>query len=238
MVLLAALAAVVAVCAQPGQHLSTEGAGSDGSAPPSAAATLSAPRPIAPPESKEIAPGRPVQLAVPALGMDAPVEKGDCRVVDGAIDPARLREACAYTAPDRPYSLPGSDAPDVVVIAGHAAAGVPAVFDSLYDARANRHTVSLGDVLYVRTEVSSSDWLAYRATDVHEPQKDALSASAQIWGTGATPGRLLTISCIQPANPLADSVKNAVVGWQFDQVVSEQQVAANMGWDVPPDKGS
>ena len=30
------------------------------------------------------------------------------------------------------------------------------------------------------------------------------------------PGRLLTISCIQPANPLKAAVRNAVVGWQFE----------------------
>ncbi|WP_414627433.1 class F sortase, partial [Corynebacterium sp.] len=194
------------------------------------APSASAASAIAPPSTEAVPVSRPVQLAVPSLGMDAPVEQEDCRVVGDVIDPASLREACAYTAPDRPYSLPGSDAPDVVVIAGHTGAGVPAVFNSLFDGRSNRHTVSIGDVLYVRTRESGSNWLAYRATDLHEPRKEGLAESAEIWGTGPTPGRLLTISCIQPANPLANSVQNAVVGWQFDRVVSGEQVDANMGW--------
>jgi len=194
-----------------------------------ASPTITAPAPIAPPASTSIAVSRPVELAVPSIGLKAGVDKRDCHVNGDALDPSSLREACAYTAPDRPYSLPGSSAPDVVVIAGHTGAGVSAGFNSLYDGRAKRHNVSLGDVLYVRTEASGSDWLAYTATDLHEPKKDGLAASKEIWGEGPTPGRLLTISCIQPANPLADSVQNAVVGWQFSRVVSNEQVTANMG---------
>ncbi|WP_241807368.1 hypothetical protein [Corynebacterium diphtheriae] len=34
------------------------------------------------------------------------------------------------------------------------------------------------------------------------------------------PGRLLTISCIQPANLLEAAVKNAVVGWQYRGVAT------------------
>ena len=30
------------------------------------------------------------------------------------------------------------------------------------------------------------------------------------------PGRFLTISCIQLANPLEPGVRNAVVGWQYE----------------------
>ena len=187
------------------------------------------PDPIAGPASTSVASSRPVELAVPAIDLRAAVEKGDCRVVGEALDPATLDKACAYTAPGRPYQLPGSDARDIVVIAGHTGAGVSAVFNSLYDGRGKRHNVSVGDVLFVRTEKSGGDWLTYVATDLHEPKKDALAASAEIWGSGPTPGRLLTISCIQPANPLADSVQNAVVGWRFDRVVSDAQVRANMG---------
>ena len=34
------------------------------------------------------------------------------------------------------------------------------------------------------------------------------------------PGRLLTISCVQPANLFHPSVRNAVVGWQFTGVTA------------------
>lgn len=106
-----------------------------------------------------------------------------------------------------------------MVIAGHTGAGVPAVFNDLYDGSADKHQVHIGDELFIRTEESGDLWLVYEATDLHEPEKSGLSQSEEIWGTSATPGRLLTISCIQPANLLQAAVKNAVVGWQYSRVV-------------------
>ncbi|SDL93606.1 hypothetical protein SAMN04488535_1308 [Corynebacterium mycetoides] len=176
-----------------------------------------APTPVAPVE--EVVPqGRPVALEVPSISMRAEFEPGDCRVKNGALNPATMGLACAYTAPGRPYQLPGSHAGDLVVIAGHTGAGLPGVFDSLFDAQAGAHTVQLGDALYLRTETSGDAWLKYVATDLHEPTKDALAQDPAVWGTGPMPGRLLTISCIQPL--LSDSVRNAVVGWQFEAVVA------------------
>lgn len=164
---------------------------------------------------------RPVEMVIPAVGMSAKFDDGDCRVVDGKVDPAGLSKACIYTAEDKPYELPGTDASDIVVIAGHAAAGVPAVFDKLYKPSDNAHTLKLGDTLFIRTASSGEWWLKYVVTDLHEPMKDALAGDAAIWGTGATPGRLLTISCVQPVNPFEDSVRNAVIGWQFEGVTAE-----------------
>lgn len=183
------------------------------------------PVPAAPVDSvREVTPvrieqSRPLEMRIPAIELSAEFESGDCRVRDGAINPATMSLACAYTAADRPYELPGTGASDVVVTAGHASAGRPGVFDALYDASRDAHTVSVGDTLYMRTEASDAaggKWLRYVATDLHEPTKDALSADPAVWGTGPTPGRLLTISCIQPL--LSDSVRNAVVGWQFEGV--------------------
>lgn len=166
---------------------------------------------------------RPVEMAIPAVNMTAKIEKDDCRVVDGKVDPGGLSKACAYVAPDKPYELPGTDAGDIVVIAGHAAAGVPAVFDKLYNPSDNAHTVSVGDALYLRTEASGEWWLKYVATDLHDPMKDALAADPDVWGSGPTPGRLVTISCVQPVNPFEDSVRNAVVGWMFEGVVDKPE---------------
>ena len=171
----------------------------------------------------EIAPSRPLEMTVPNVNLHANFEQNVCKYKNGAIDPSTLSEACVYTAEDRPYSLPGTNAPDIVVVAGHAAAGVPAIFDKLYDPGNEHHTVTIGDALYVRTEASGDRWLKYQATDLHEPEKTALSQSQDIWGTAAMPGRLLTITCIQPANPFAPSVKNAVVGWQFQGVVGADE---------------
>ncbi len=161
---------------------------------------------------------RPVELNIPSIGLDAAFEPTDCQAQDGAINPATLDLACAYTAPDRPYSLPGSHAEDIVVIAGHTGSGVRAVFDKLYDGSSDNHNVQIGDVAYLRTEASGDQWLKYTATDLHDPVKGALRGDTSIWGEGATPGRMLTISCIQPPF-YQQSVRNAVVGWQFAGVV-------------------
>ncbi|MDN6245665.1 MAG: hypothetical protein L0J38_03890 [Corynebacterium casei] len=160
-----------------------------------------------------------MEMYIPSIDLRADFEAENCAVTDGAIDPDTMSEACTYTSDDRPYSQPGTDASDIVVIAGHTGAGVPAVFNDLYDGTADEHQVSVGDELFIRTEESGDLWLVYEATDLHEPEKSGLSQSAEIWGTSATPGRLLTISCIQPPNLLQAAVKNAVVGWQYSRVV-------------------
>lgn len=197
-------------------------------APPAAEAPAPAPQQDAP----YIANSRPLEMYVPAIGLVAGFEPNDCRAHGGTIDPATLDLACAYTAPDRPYSLPGSYAEDIVVIAGHTGAGVQAVFDKLYDGSADHHNIRIGDVLYVRTESSGEAWLKYVATDLHAPVKTSLSNDASVWGDGATPGRLLTISCIQPPF-YAESVRNAVVGWQFESVVGPIAGAAGPAPVVP-----
>lgn len=187
---------------------------------------------VAPPPSTtqsvdEVVPSHPLEMTVPKVGLHAKFEKDVCLFKDGSIDPSTLSEACVYTADDRPYSLPGTSASDIVVVAGHAAAGVPAIFDKLYDPSNEHHTVAVGDALYVRTEQSGDRWLKYEATDLHEPEKTALAQSQEIWGTGPMPGRLLTVTCIQPANPFAPSVKNAVVGWQLQGVVPAEEAQLN-----------
>lgn len=173
----------------------------------------------APPVAQDIAPSAALEMAIPRLKLRADFSSEPCHIKDGAIDPKELGQACTYTAPDKPYVQPGTSATDVVVIAGHTAAGRPAVFNKLYDGSADHHNVEIGDSLYVRTEASGTRWLEYKATDLHDPEKEGLSNDPAIWGTAAQPGRLLTISCIQPANPLAAAVRNAVVGWQLQGVV-------------------
>lgn len=202
--------------------------GTDEPAPAPPAAEAPAPQQDAP----FIPASRPLEMYVPAIDLVAGFEPNDCRAHGGTIDPATLDLACAYTAPDRPYSLPGSYAEDIVVIAGHTGAGVQAVFDKLYDGSADHHNIRIGDVLYVRTESSGEAWLKYVATDLHAPVKTSLSNDASVWGDGATPGRLITISCIQPPF-YTESVRNAVVGWQFESVVGPIAGAAGPAPAVP-----
>ena len=167
-----------------------------------------------------IEPSAAVELYIPHLKLHAEFEPGNCRVLDGSINPKTMDKACTYTADDKPYSLPGTDAPDISVIAGHTGAGVSAVFNDLYDGSAMEHKVTIGDKLYLRTKNSGDDWLVYEATDLHAPDKSGLADDASVWGDGPMPGRLLTISCIQPANLLEAAVKNAVVGWQYQGVAT------------------
>ncbi|MHD0004945.1 hypothetical protein ACQX2R_01125 [Corynebacterium diphtheriae] len=94
------------------------------------------------------------------------------------------------------------------------------MFNDLYDGSAMEHKVTIGDKLYLRTKNSGDDWLVYEATDLHAPDKSGLADDASVWGDGPMPGRLLTISCIQPANLLEAAVKNAVVGWQYQGVAT------------------
>lgn len=172
-----------------------------------------------------IEPSPAVEMYIPTIDVRASFEEGSCRVKDNKINPDSMNKACTYTAEDKPYSLPGTDSPDIVVIAGHTGAGVPAVFNNLYDGRADEHKAAVGDKLYLRTQNSGEQWLVYTATDLHDPSKEGLEQDESIWGADAKPGRLLTISCIQPANPLASAVRNAVVGWQFEGVTTAPETA-------------
>lgn len=181
-----------------------------------------------------INPSAVVEMVIPDVGIRASFDDEPCRVKKGAIDPKSMNNACVYTDPERPYTLPGTNSPDLVVIAGHTGAGVPAVFNNLYDGKDDKHTISEGAKLYIRTVASEDSWLVYRATDFHSPQKESLVDDTSIWGTDATPGRLLTISCVQPANPLADSVRNAVVGWQFEGVAGGEGLALSTTASATP----
>ncbi|WIM67880.1 hypothetical protein QP027_00285 [Corynebacterium breve] len=174
----------------------------------------------------EVAPSAAKEMVIPSLNIDASFEGGPCRTTNGAIDPATMDLACTYTADDKPYVLPGSTAEDITVIAGHTGSYTPGVFDNLYDGATFEHKITLGDVMYLRTEASGENWLAYTATDTHEPEKPGLAYNTAIWGDEPMPGRLLTISCIQPADFSQLSVRNAVVGWQFDGVVPASEVHA------------
>lgn len=165
-----------------------------------------------------VEPSAAVEMAIPALDVQAQFEDKPCRLKDGAINPVTMDLACVYTDEQYPYSLPGTESGDIVVIAGHTGALEEGVFDRLYDGTWDRHTVEAGDQLFLRTHASGDQWLVYTATDFHSPEKDGLSTSEEIWGADPMPGRLLTISCVQPANPFAASIPNAVVGWQLEGV--------------------
>lgn len=180
-------------------------------------------------ETVELAESAPLEMSIPVLGLRAGIDPDPCPLTDGALDPAGLATACYYVAEDRPYTLPGSDTADLSVLAGHAAAGRPAVFDDLYDTAGETFTLAEGDELLVRTEASGDSWLVYRATDFHAVGKSSLGGDPEVWGESAMPGRLLTISCIQPRNPFAAATDNVIVGWSFAGVADAGAAAELIG---------
>lgn len=149
-----------------------------------------------------------------------PVADKPCPVVDGWLDPNRHRmfEACFYTAADKPYSLPGTNSADIVVLAGHTYRQGDAAFNFLWQWRSQRWGVKQGDELWVRTRSSGTAWLVYRATGLHSPARGDLADDASIWGDGPVPGRLLTIGCLQPTDLSQHASRNVVVVWQFNRV--------------------
>lgn len=132
-------------------------------------------------------PSQPIEMFIPSIKIDAPFENASCRVKNNKIDPATMDKACSYTSNDKPYSQPGTNAPDIAVIAGHTGAGVPAVLNNLYDGTNDRHTVALRAKMYLRTESSGDNWLRYTATDRHGPQKSGLSEDQSVWGRWSDP---------------------------------------------------
>ncbi|WP_018023702.1 class F sortase [Corynebacterium ulceribovis] len=168
--------------------------------------------------SMKVKPSAGREIVIDKVNLRATVDDGACAMVDGALNPPLMDTACFYTAPDKPYSLPSSEQPDLAVLAGHAGALVPAVFDPLYDMTTFEQYLQVGDELKVRTEESGDKWLVYRATDFHTPMKDELPYMDEVWGADATPGRLVLVTCLQPEDRNQASVRNVVIGFQFDRV--------------------
>lgn len=173
---------------------------------------------------EDIAPSQPLEMAIPALRLRADVDAEACPLTDGALDPPTLDAACYYVADDRPYSLPGTDAPDISVLAGHAASGRDAVFDDLYDNGTDTFTLEKRDELLVRTRAGGDRWLVYEATDFYGIDKASLGGSTEVWGDGPMPGRILTISCIESRNPCAAATHNVIVGWTFAGLADAQDL--------------
>ena len=173
------------------------------------------------PPAVVVVPGRPTELRIPSIGLQARIHAQPCPLKDGALTPATYREACYYTAPDKPYQLPGSSTSDLSVLAGHTWRTGEAVFNPLYDWRAQAFRVRVSDELWLKTDTSGDRLLVYRALQTNTPAKgdgpDSLMNSSEIWGAdGQTkPGLLLTIACLQPDDMALRSSRNVVIAWQY-----------------------
>ena len=187
-------------------------------------------KPSAPPR---ISGSAPTQIYLPRLGVTidisdvAPV----CPVTtingEPMLDPDRSNytKACYFVDRRYPYALPGTNALDLAVLAGHTSRQFPSAFNVFYDWQNAQFTVRKGDELWLKTAESGGSWLVYTATDLLTPKKYAASGSVSlmddpsVWGTAPTPGVLLTIGCLQPQDLGQRSSKNFVIKWRFTRVV-------------------
>ena len=219
---------VVAALATAALFVGACGAGDDaGDAASPAPAGSAASEPRAPESGHEpIAASMPTEISLPGLGIVEPVVQELCPMTDRGPDPLHMMDVCFYTADDKPYVLPSTDQEDVAVMAGHAGARVPGVFDDVFDSVAGEFAVKPGDELRVRTVESGDTWLVYEATDFHSPTKEELAVDDEVWGEEPTPGRLLLLTCLQPADFDQPALHNAVVGYQFVGVADDDGVRA------------
>lgn len=119
--------------------------------------------------------------------------------------------------PDLSYA-PGSDTPDLSVIAAHTSFGsVDEGFNRFYDWREAQFMIELGDEVWVKTEASGDGWLVYKLVNQVFVPKGELADSSEVWGKAAKPNHLLLIGCrqIAPGEPSQD---NFVLDFVFDRV--------------------
>lgn len=200
-------------------------------APTTTTAAGPTPSPTLTPSVVTIGGSVPTKMYVPRLKKTVLLATKLCPVVskDGQLmlDPDRndFTKACYFVGGAYPYVLPGTNAADIAVLAGHTShQKSTAAFNIFYDWKKGVFTLKPGDEVWVQTKKSGSRWLVYKATDLLTPKKYAASNKVsllndpKVWGTAPTPGVLLTIGCLQSKNIGQPSSENIVIKWKFDRV--------------------
>jgi sortase (surface protein transpeptidase) len=139
-----------------------------------------------------------VTVAVPAVGVRArvlPITPNG-----GALDPPTLNEAYLI----EPYGKPGSK-DNTVYITGHSWDEGKAVFNALFDRRAQTTEVNKGDEVLVTT--ADADY-TYVVEKTKRYPRNTLAAADEVWRK--VPDRLLLITCFQP-NDGGEAQDNLVV---------------------------
>ena len=131
-----------------------------------------------------------------------------CNWVDGSIDPDRtkMEAACYATKRGKPYVLPGTQAKDVAVIAGHTMKQIKGdkrqiAFNPLRQWTRDRVMLRSGDAVEVYTKasqkVAKSCRLVYQVDKYWEIDKGRLAVADEVWGKKPMPNTLLLIGCKQ-----------------------------------------
>ena len=142
-----------------------------------------------------------------------------CNWIDGSIDPDRtkMEAACYATKRDKPYVLPGTQAKDVAVIAGHTMKQVKGdkrqiAFNPLRQWTRDRVMLRSGDAVEVYTKasqkVAKSCRLVYQVDKYWEIDKGRLAGADEVWGKKPMPNTLLLIGCKQRQG--GPSIENVV----------------------------
>ena len=131
-----------------------------------------------------------------------------CNWIDGSIDPDRtkMEAACYATRRGKPYVLPGTQAKDVAVIAGHTMKQIKGdkrqiAFNPLRQWTRDRVMLRAGDTVEVYTKasqkVAKSCRLVYQVDKYWEIDKGRLAGADEVWGKKPMPNTLLLIGCKQ-----------------------------------------
>lgn len=196
---------------------------------PETAERAESPAPTPRKKAIKVAGSVPVKLRFPSIKdggkvVTVPVA-AKCNWVEGnTIDPDRSRmdAACYAVGNGKPYVLPGTQAKDVAVIAGHTMKQVKGdkrqiAFNPLRQWARNRVMLRIGDSVEVYTKasqkVAKSCRLIYQVQKYWEVDKDKLATgkvSDEIWGkkTEVLPNMALFIGCKQRQG--GPSLKNIV----------------------------
>ena len=152
-------------------------------APDTPSATATTPTPTPTPTAKARRNG--MTVAVPAVGLQAKVLP--LKPQGGVLDPPTLDDA--YLIDD--YGLPGSQ--NTVYLAGHSWDTGKAVFNPLFDIRAQRAEVEPGDEVVISAPEGTYTYVVQRTKRYPRP---TLDRQRELWRI--VPGRLVLITCFQP----------------------------------------
>lgn len=172
----------------------------------------------------------PVQVYVPSLGIYRDVATQPCPIVNGKIDPSRSNymSTCIVRGEKLRTELPGTTAPNAVLIVGHTwhakdtwlASVDSAAFNALYNwdkGEAGEYTLKIGDEVWVRTIASGTRWLVYEIKTFDEPTKTF--GNDNLWGFQEYPvPGLLKLSGCQQKTDGTKATNNIVVNAMFIRV--------------------
>lgn len=110
------------------------------------------------------------------------------------------------------FAQPGTNSPDLTVIAGHSSKVVNTAFNRLY-LQGKRF---VGQEVWLKTAKTGSHWLVYRINAVYEPSKADLPYMSKVWGVPGVPngGRIVVVTCRQQPE-VTPAVRNYVAIGQF-----------------------